>query len=68
MSSRSVFVGWITSRLVRLRFPRLFLLTAALFGLDLLLPDVIPFADEILLALATALLGSLKNRRAPAPS
>ena len=62
-----MLVGWITSRLVRLRFPRLFLVTAALFGLDLIVPDAIPFADEILLALATALLGSWKSRRsAPA--
>jgi hypothetical protein len=30
-------------------------------------PDVIPFYDEILLALGTLLLGSLKSRRAAAP-
>ena len=29
----------------RLRFPKLVLLTAILFGIDLLVPDVIPFAD-----------------------
>ncbi len=68
MSTRPFLVGWITTRLVRLRFPRLFLVTAALFGLDLIFPDAIPFADEILLALATALLGSWKNRRVPAAS
>ncbi|MGH7541884.1 MAG: DUF6116 family protein, partial [Gemmatimonadota bacterium] len=42
----------------RLRFPRLFFLTAVLFAVDLFLPDVIPFADEILLGLGTALLGA----------
>jgi hypothetical protein len=47
----------------RLRFPRLFLLTATLFVVDLLIPDVVPFADEILLALVTALLASLKKQR-----
>lgn len=47
----------------RLRFPHLFLLTGALFILDVLLPDFIPFVDEILLGLGTLILGSLKNRR-----
>jgi len=48
----------------RLRFPQLFLLTCALFLLDLLIPDAIPFADEVLLALATLLLGSWQKERA----
>lgn len=47
----------------RLRYPQLFLLTAALFVVDLVIPDAIPFADEILLGLGTLLLGSLKLRR-----
>ena len=46
-----------------LRFPKLFALTAVLFLLDLILPDIIPFADEILLGLITLLLGSLRKRR-----
>ena len=51
--------------LVKLRFPALFAITAALFILDLLLPDAIPFADEILLGLGAALLGSWKKRKEP---
>jgi hypothetical protein len=47
-----------------LRFPTLFKLVAALFVLDLVVPDMIPFYDEILLALGTLLLGSIKTRRA----
>ena len=47
-----------------LRFPTLFKLVAALFVVDLFVPDVIPFMDEILLALGTLLLGSLRRRRA----
>jgi len=47
----------------RLRFPRLLALTAALFVLDLLLPDPVPFLDEILLGLATLVLSSLRSRR-----
>ena len=47
----------------RLRFPKLVLLTAILFGIDLLVPDVIPFADEILLGLTAMILSLLKNNR-----
>lgn len=59
----------ITGSLLRwaegLRFPRLALVTAGLFALDLAVPDVIPFIDEILLGLATLLLANLR-RRTPA--
>lgn len=48
-----------------LRFPTLFALTAVLFLVDLLVPDLVPFVDEILLALGTVLLGSLRKRRVP---
>lgn len=51
-----------------LRFPQLFFLAAALFLADLLVPDLIPFADEILLFLVTALLGSLRKRPGPSGS
>ncbi|WP_449447951.1 DUF6116 family protein [Thermomonas brevis] len=46
----------------RLSFPRLFLLSAVLFFLDLLIPDFIPFADEILLGLGTLLLARWKKK------
>lgn len=49
----------------KLRFPTLFKLTAILFALNLLVPDFIPFIDEILLGLGTALLASWKARRNP---
>ncbi|MEZ5064268.1 MAG: DUF6116 family protein [bacterium] len=45
----------------KLRFPQLFLLTGAIFVIDLLVPDMIPFVDEILLGLATLLLASLRR-------
>lgn len=41
----------------RLRFPQLFLVTAALFLIDLVVPDLIPFVDEILLGLLSVLFG-----------
>lgn len=40
----------------RLRFPTLFACTAGLFLLDVVVPDVVPFADEILLGLGTLVL------------
>jgi len=46
----------------RLRFPKLLALAALVFAVDLIVPDVIPFADEILLGLITLLLGMLKKR------
>lgn len=48
----------------RLRYPTLFKVTAALFILTLVVPDPIPFVDEILLALGTLLLANWKNRDA----
>ena len=50
----------------RLRFPQLFFIAALLLGVDLVIPDVIPFLDEALLALVTAMLAMLR-RRDPQP-
>ena len=46
-----------------LRFPVLLLVTATLFLANVFIPDVLPFVDEILLALIVALLSRLKRRR-----
>ncbi|HUO87044.1 MAG TPA: DUF6116 family protein [Thermoanaerobaculia bacterium] len=46
-----------------LRYPQLFALVATLFVVDLAVPDVVPFIDEILLGLLTLLLARLKDRR-----
>lgn len=51
----------------RLSYPRLFALTAALFAIDLVIPDVIPLADEVLLGLGTLLLANWKKRKEPGP-
>ena len=53
-----------------LRFPKLLLLTGVVFVIDLIFPDVIPFADEILLGLITLLLAMLKkpNQKSRLPS
>lgn len=47
----------------KLRFPWLFAITLTLFVVNVMVPDVIPFADEALLGLGALLLGSLKHRR-----
>lgn len=53
--------------LSRLRFPQLFAFTAGLLALDLLVPDLIPFVDEILLAATTYLLANWKKPVETAP-
>lgn len=52
----------------RLRFPTLFKLTAAVFALSVLLPDPIPFVDEVALGLGTLVLANWKRRKDPVPS
>ena len=52
----------ITRFLTGLATPRLFLVAAALLGLDLLIPDFIPFVDEALLAILTLLFARRKPR------
>lgn len=61
-SPRAAVIGWVVARLARLRFPTLFVVTALLFVVNLFLPDPVPLVDEILLGLATALLGSWRTR------
>jgi len=56
-------LGWLR----RLSYPRLFVLTAMLFGLSLLIPDPLPFVDELLLGLVTLLLAGRKRRSTSAP-
>jgi len=46
--------------LARLATPRLFLLAATLLGLDLIIPDFVPFIDEILLAILTLIFSRRK--------
>ena len=51
-----------------LRFPTLFALSALLFVADLLVPDLVPFADEILLALLTLAVGAFRKRGQASPT
>jgi hypothetical protein len=47
----------------RLRYPWVFVLLAVLFVADLVVPDPIPFLDELMLGLLTFLVGSWRTRR-----
>ena len=49
----------------KLKFPQLFTITAGLFIVDLIVPDLFPFVDEILLGLATLLLANWKKKVDP---
>lgn len=64
---KGAVLAWITGFASKLRFPWLFALALGLFLLDLFVPDVIPFVDEILLALVTMLLGGLRRKPPGAP-
>lgn len=59
----SPLLGPILAFAGRLRFPTLFLITAGLFLFDLVIPDLVPFVDEILLGLGTLILSSWKRGR-----
>jgi hypothetical protein len=48
-----------------LRFPQLFLLALGLFVVDVLVPDFIPFADEIILGLVTLIAASVRKETPP---
>ena len=56
-------VGLIRSLVGRLRYPQLFLVLAVLLVADIVVPDPLPYVDEAVLALLTAIFGSWKRRR-----
>jgi len=61
--ARAGLAGVLLRYAARLRFPYLFGLTALVFVADLAFPDLLPFADEILLGLLTVLFGSWRKSR-----
>ena len=52
----------------QMRFPKLFALALLVFLIDLIVPDFIPLADEIILGLISLMLGLLRKPRDPQPS
>jgi hypothetical protein len=59
----SGIVGRFVDMVGRLRHPWIFAITGALFLVDLVIPDLIPFIDEMLLGLATVLLAMWRKRK-----
>ena len=56
--------GLLASRLFSgMRFPKLFAVILGLFILDVLLPDVVPFIDELILGALAVLIGLLRDDR-----
>lgn len=49
--------------LERRRFPTLMLVGGVLFLANLLVPDPIPFVDEILMLIATVAIGSVRRKK-----
>lgn len=62
---RSPLVAVLASFFARLRYPYMFAIAASLFLVDMLIPDMLPLADEILLAVITVWLASRKVAREP---
>lgn len=46
----------------RLRFKNLFILITVLLIIDLLLPDMVPMLDEIILGILAVILGNMKKK------
>lgn len=53
--------GFVRRFLERRRFPTLLLIAAAVLALNLLIPDPLPFVDELLMLLATLLIGAMRK-------
>jgi hypothetical protein len=63
-AARKILTTFLGERAQRLRYPTLLLLTASVFLVDLFVPDLLPFVDEILLGLLTLLLSAIRERPA----
>lgn len=63
LTAKGPILAFAMRYLSRLRFPYLAAITGMLFVIDLIVPDFIPFADELMLGLFTLLLGMLRKPR-----
>jgi hypothetical protein len=60
--TRSPVQEIVGSLLTRMKYPWVFVLLATIFVVDTIVPDPIPFVDEIMLALLTFLVGTWRTR------
>lgn len=63
MSGKYGLTALLSRYLSGLRHPWILALVAIFFVVDMLVPDVIPFADEVLLGLLTLLLAAWRKRK-----
>jgi hypothetical protein len=59
--------SWLQGKLSRMRYPHLFLLLLVLFGVDMIVPDLVPMVDELILAVLTMLVGTWRRSGEDAP-
>lgn len=60
--ARRILTMILGERAQSFRYPTLVLLTGVFFVIDLFVPDLLPFVDEILLGLLTLLLAAVRSR------
>ena len=58
-----MMVNGILRFLARLKFPQLFVIVLVLFLMDLVVPDLVPLVDELILGVSTLLLASWRKTR-----
>ncbi|GAB4170886.1 MAG: hypothetical protein Kow0020_05360 [Wenzhouxiangellaceae bacterium] len=63
-----MILGPVKRFLERRRFPTLLVIAALLLAADLVIPDALPFVDELLLTIVTIIFGSWRKRKAPEAS
>ena len=64
---RAIVLGILGRYGASLRFPILFFAVACLFAFNMVLPDPVPFIDELILALMALMLASFKRKPLPSP-
>ena len=65
---RALVLGLLGRYGAGLRFPVLFFVVACLLAFNMVLPDPVPFLDELILGLMTAMLASWKRDPLPPPA
>ena len=65
---RAIVLGLLGRYGSELRFPVLFFVVACLLAFNMVLPDPVPFIDELILGLMTAVLASSKRKPLPPPT
>ncbi len=61
----NLFTAPLVAWLGKLSYPRMFLVIGVLFAITVVVPDPIPFVDELLLGLTTIALANRKRNRGP---